>query len=386
MDVEARAFRTGDKPRVLVFAGGFQIGGSERQAVALVRQLVDSEIDVQVACFHAGGPLAEELPQQVFPVHAFPLRTFYHPSTFARVATFIQLVRRRRIQIVQCFDFYANLFAIPLARLAGVPIILGSRRDSAAMRTRAQRLAENWCFRLATGVIANTPRLKRQLICEGGLSTENVWVIQNGVDLDRFSDIEISRSETGRGNSAGLTVAVLANLRPEKGHFVFLEAVLRLKDSHPDTNYVIAGDGPLQRALAADIERLGLIDRVQLVGEVRDVPAFLRATDIVVLPSTANEGAANSLIEAMAAGRPVVCTMAGGTPDVVNDGLTGILVEPSNPTALAEGIGRLCDDHRLRQWMGEQGRARASMAFAVDRMGEDFVELYRNLLSRYYCR
>ncbi len=369
------------RPRVLLFAGSFRIGGSERQAVALTRQLAHAAVDVHVACFHTDGPLVRQLPASVQPIHFFPLRSLGHPTTLLRAASFVNLVRQKEIQIVQCFDFYANLFAIPLARLAGVPVVLGSRRDSAAVRTPNQQQVERWCFRMATGVVANSPLLEQQLIREEGLSPEKVWTIQNGLDIDRFSSNGMPGIRRIDSERRGLTVAVVANLRPEKGHFVFLDAVKHLMGRYPDHRYVIAGDGPLRGALESAIARLELSERVRLVGEVHDVPGLLRDVDLVVLPSTANEGAANSLMEAMAAGKPVVATAVGGTPDVVDDGTTGVLVEPGNPSALAEGIQRLTENPDLRHRLGRAGRAKAEKFFGVDRMGREYRELYRRLLD-----
>jgi glycosyltransferase involved in cell wall biosynthesis len=369
-----------------LFAGSFRIGGSERQAVALTRQLAHAAVDVHVACFHTDGPLGRELPASVQPIHFFPLRSFGHPTTLLRAASFVNLVRQKKIQIVQCFDFYANLFAIPLARLAGVPIVLGSRRDAAAVRTPNQQRVERWCFRMATGVVANSPLLEQQLIREDRLSPEKVWTIQNGLDIDRFSSNGTPGIRQIDSERRGLTVAVVANLRPEKGHFVFLDAVKRLMGRHPDHRYVIAGDGPLRGDLESAITRLELSERVRLVGEVHDVPALLRDIDLVVLPSTTNEGAPNALMEAMAAGKPVVATAVGGTPDVVDDGTTGILVEPGNPSALAEGIERLTENHELRHRMGRAGRAKVEKFFGVDRMGREYRELYRRLLDAEHHR
>src|SRR5439155_11288580 len=98
---------------------------------------------------------------------------------------FLGLLMRSRVQVLQCFDFYSNMFAIPLARLARVPVILGSRRDQKVMRTRRQQKAEQWCLSLATGVVTNSAAVKNQIVSEDGIRAERAWVIHNGLDLDR---------------------------------------------------------------------------------------------------------------------------------------------------------------------------------------------------------
>src|SRR6266568_8239988 len=182
------------KIRVLVFTNSFRIGGSERQAVELGKRLDRSMFDVVIACFRQDGPLAQELGG-AGTVEAFPVNGFLSKSGLRQAYRFFRLLRRARIQVVQCFDFYSNVFAIPLARLAGVPLILASRRDEANMRTLAQQRAELCSYYLATGVVANAEAIKDQLVRRDKVSSEKVWVIHNGLDLDRFDRYEGPLSE-----------------------------------------------------------------------------------------------------------------------------------------------------------------------------------------------
>jgi len=285
------------------------------------------------------------------------------------------------VQVVQCFDFYSNLFAIPLARLCGVPVILASRRDEANMRTLAQRRAERWSYCLATGVVTNAEAIKDQLVTRDRVSSEKVWVIHNGLDLDRFDPHERSASEKTVSRRQELTVAVVANLRPEKGHLVFLDAVQQLRKLNPHVRYLIVGDGIMREKIETRVSELGLIGHVQLTGHVKDIPALFRSVDIAVLPSLRNEGLPNAVMEAMAAAVPVVATDTGGTSELVLDGLTGFVVKPGDPAALSDCIGRLCGDAEARHKMGEAGRRRVVDHFTIDGMATKFEALYRRLVG-----
>jgi glycosyltransferase involved in cell wall biosynthesis len=366
------------KIRVLIFANSFRIGGSERQAVELVKRLDRSMFDVVIACFRRDGSLAQELAG-AGTVEVFPVNGFLSKSGLHQAYRFSRLLRRTRIQIVQCFDFYSNVFAIPLARLAGAPVILASRRDEASMRTLAQRRGERWSYSLATGVVANAEAIKDQLVKRDKVSSEKVWVIHNGIDLDRFDQHGGSPSEEAVPKSHGLRIAVVANLRPEKGHLVFLDAAQRLRKSNPLARFLIVGDGVMRESIETRVKELGLTEQVQLTGAVKDIPALLRSVDIAVLPSLKNEGFPNAVMEAMAASVPVVATDTGGTSELVIDGLTGFVVQPGNAAALGDRIGRFCDDAEVRRKMGEAGRRRIVDHFTIDRMTKKFEALYSKL-------
>jgi len=372
---------TMNKIRVLVFANSFRIGGSERQAVEFIKRVDPARFEIVVACFQKDGPLLEELPLTITQLHEFPLHSFFHPSTAGQAFRFIRLLKRAHIQVVQCFDFYSNLFAIPLARLAGVPVVLGSRRDEASMRTPAQRRAELWSYYWATGVIANADAIKEQLVRRDKVSADKVWMIHNGLDLDRFDRHGGPPSEGTVSRRQGLTVAVVANLRPEKGHLVFLDCARRLITSNPEARFLIVGDGVMRERIETRVSELGLTKQVQLTGAVKDIPALLRSVDIAVLPSLKNEGFPNAVMEAMAASVPVVATDTGGASELVIDGLTGYMVQPGDAAALGDRIGWLCNDAEVRRKMGEAGRQRIVDHFTSNQMARKFEALYSELVD-----
>lgn len=368
------------KIRVLVFTNSFRTAGSERQAVELVKRLDRSRFDARIVCFQKDGWLLDELPGPPTEVEEFRLTGFFNLTAFRQARAFLNLLRRRRVHVVQSFSFYSNLFAIPIARLAGVPVVLGSRREDARMKTRVHQVAERWCYRLATGVVTNAEVTKDQLVRRDGLPPERAWVIHNGLDPDRFDRPgRVPIALTGR-QQEGPRIAIVAHLRPEKGHLVFLEAARRVATRHPAARFIIVGSGDCRELIEQRIWELRLTDQVKLTGLVKDIPAVLRSVDMAVL-SSFHESFPNAIMEAMAAARPVVATDVGGARELVVDGHTGYLVPPGDAAALADRMAALCDDPEARRKMGEAGRRRIVEEFSVEKMARNFERLYDHLLS-----
>lgn len=367
------------KTRVLVFTNGFRTGGSERQAVELVKRLDRSRFELLMACFRHEGPFIEDLKGYLSDLLVFPLTSLCNGSTFREAGRFLRFLRQNRVDVLQSFDLYANLFAVPLARLAGVPVVLGCRRDEGVMRSKGHQKAELLSYRLATGVVANAEAIKEQLVRRDGLRPEKVWVIPNGLDLDRFHELE----QAGPARRTGeVTVAVVANIRPEKGHRVFLDAVQRLVKPLPNVRFLIVGGGINEEEVRAAVQRLGLSERVTMTGVVNPIPPLLKSIDIVVLPSLSNEGLPNSVMEGMAASLPIVATDTGGTRELVIDGHTGFLIPPGDGTVLADRIERLCRDAELRRKMGEAGRNHIVQHYTAERMARKFAALYEDLAPK----
>jgi len=368
------------KIRVLIFMDSFRLGGSERQGVELAKRLSRREFEPSVVCFTKEGPLIKELPADVSEVEGFPLNGFGSAATLHQAARLYQYLRRRHVDVLQCFDFYSNLFAIPIARLARVPVVLAARREEGVMKTSKQRLAQQLIYRLATGVVVNAEALKEQVLQNNDLNEGKVWVVHNGLDTQRFTNVERSSETKDFNHSKGVTIAVIANLRPEKGHSVFLQAAKLIIEKRQKAHFIIAGDGPMKNDIKSQIAGMSLDKQVEMVGAIGDVPAFLKSIDIAVLPSLRNEGFPNSIMEAMASCLPVVASDSGGTRELVIDGETGFIVQPGVPGSLANRLGQLCDDGELRIKMGEAGRLRVMSHFTADKMAEKFGALYKSLV------
>jgi glycosyltransferase involved in cell wall biosynthesis len=168
-----------------------------------------------------------------------------------------------------------------------------------------------------------------------------------------------------------------ARLDPVKGHAFLLEAAAQL----PDVAFVLAGDGPERTALEDQADRLGIGDRVHFLGQRADIGDLLANCDLVVLPSL-SEGFGLAAIEAMIAGAPVLATTAGALPEIIRDGVTGMMVPPANPSALASSIRTLLDDRILARRLAEAGRDQAQREFGAERMVERVTAVYLDVLGQ----
>jgi L-malate glycosyltransferase len=354
---------------IAVFLTRFEPGGTERQMTELIRRLNPERFAVHVACFDKAGAWLPKVTERAVSIAEFPIHGFARPATAAAMLAFARWCRRQRIAVVQTCDLYANIFGLPGAALAGVPVRIGSRRelnpDKTAGQIRLQRLA----YRCATKVVANSAAARAALEQEG-LASGSIAVIPNGVEAARFA---------GRGQdrlgAPVRTVITVANLRPEKSHETLIGAAALLAADFPDVRYQIVGNGPRREALESLVRARGLDRTVEFLGHREDVPQLLAAADVFVLPSR-SEAFPNGAIEAMAAELPVVASSVGGLLDLIEPDRTGLLVAPDDADALAAALRRIFSDRALAAGLGGSARAHVHQRYSFERMVASFEELY----------
>ena len=212
-----------------------------------------------------------------------------------------------------------------------------------------------------------------------GVPLGQIHVIRNGVDLTRFRG---SRAAFGRlrvSDAGAVVIGAVGRLVAVKDHAAFIDAIAMLRARGRRVAGVIAGEGPLRPDLEARIARLGLEGTVRLLGHCRDVETMLAGLDIFVQSST-SEGMSNTILEAMAAGLPIVATGVGGADEMVVDGETGILVPPAEPGNLADALDRLLQGESLRHAMGRAGEKRAQGEFSLERMIATYQSFYCDIM------
>jgi glycosyltransferase involved in cell wall biosynthesis len=355
---------------VAIFLTSFHPGGTERQMIELVQRLDRRRFDVHAACFHREGAWLPRV-EACAPIAEFPIAGFTRPATLARAAEFARWCRARRIAALLACDFYANTFALPAAAVAGVPVRLGSRRELAPDKSAAQIALQRQAYRFASAIVANSSAAADRLRREG-IASDRIRVIPNGVSLDRFASAREARPIR--------TLLTVANLRKEKAHEVLFDAVARLAPAHPELRLRVAGDGPRAAELRALAASLGIADRVALLGHREDIAALLEEADAFVLPSR-SEAFPNSVVEAMAAGLPVVAGAVGGLPELVDSGRTGVLVPVDNPAAMAEALESLITDPPRASAMGDAARETIAHRYSFDRMVRAFEDLFVSQLQ-----
>ncbi len=304
---------------------------------------------------------------------------------FARL---YRLVRKMRPHIVHTHTAKAGALGRLAARLAGVPVVIHTYHGHIfqgyfpSLKTRLFLNTERWLARGTDRLLTVSEAVRQDLLRRGIGSPERLSVVPLGLDLDPLIQCEMVRgqlrAELGVGDVP--LVGIIARLVPIKRHEDFLAAATVVASRIPNCRFLVVGDGELRGRLEARSRELGLGGRVHFLGWRGDLPRIYADLDLVAL-SSANEGLPVSLIEAMAAGRPVVATRVGGVPDLVEHGVTGLLVSPEDPAALAEATMALLTDPERRRAMGEAGRKRVHPAFSAERLVEDIDRLYTELLA-----
>ena len=262
--------------------------------------------------------------------------------------------------------------------------LLALHRPVRVVRTRhisapvPRNFLSRWLYmRAASYVVTTGEALRRTLIERNGFSPNRVESVPTGIDAGRFrpGERQASRAKFGLPRDR-ILVGIAATLRSWKGHAHLLEAMTRL----PETiELVIVGDGPQREALERRIAELGLRGRVRMQGQQADVLPWMRALDIFALPSYANEGVPQALVQAMLVGLPCVTTAVGGIPELAEHDRTALVVPPKDPAALAEAIARLAANEGLRQELGEAARKHCVEGYAYERMLERMENIYRNV-------
>jgi len=374
-----------DRIKLLKFLHTFEIGGTERHVVTLARKLDPDKFDLSMACFYKMGPFLQDIERRRVPLTEYEVRSLRSATAFREMLRCAVDLRRDRTQIVHTYGFYSNVFAIPAARLAGVPVVIGSIRDTLE-GPPLQRLAHKLVCRLADCILVNAEAIKERLIAEG-YGGAKIHVIKNGIDLSRFA----KKNEKGKVREelelppTAPLVVVLARLSRFKGIEYFLQAAAIIARRFEEARFLIVGDLKYDPAYRVELKReairLGLGNRVIFTGFRLDVADVLSEAAVSVLPCHHGEGLSNSLLESMAVGLPVVATTVGGNAEVVAEGTTGLLVPPRDPDALAHAISLLLANPETAQKFGAAGRQRVAQHFSLDRMTQATEDLYRQLLE-----
>jgi glycosyltransferase involved in cell wall biosynthesis len=307
-----------------------------------------------------------------------PIGPLYAPRTALQGLRFLRLLRRERIEVVHTHDLYTNIFAAPWARLAGCRLIASRRWLDATPRAGLLPL-NRWSYRYAHRVVANSALGVRLLIEEEGVPAARVLELPNFVEERAFKRVSVEvRSARRRGwgvPQGAFVVGMVARLAPVKNHPLLLRALQRLDE---DVHLVLIGAGPSRRALEELAKELQVDGRVHFTGQLVETENLHQFFDLSVLCSR-SEGFPNAVIEALAAGCPLVATPVGGIPEVVTDGQTGRLVPVDQPDVLAGTLRELRRDVALRQRLSEAGSRRVRGKYHQDVVIAQLEALYQDL-------
>jgi glycosyltransferase involved in cell wall biosynthesis len=334
----------------------FDIGGTELNAVRTVEALDRGRFQVTVFHLHETGPLRVRYEALGLELLHLPIGPLYSPRTAAQGVRFLRLLRREGIEVVHTHDIYTNIFAAPWARLAGCRVIASRRWLDVTPRAGLVPL-NRWSYRCAHRVVANSSLGGRLLVDKERVPAARVLELPNFLEERAFNHVPLEE-RNARRRSWGVppdafVIGTVARLAPEKNHVVVFRALKRLDE---DVHLVVIGEGPSRRALEELAKELHIDRRVHFAGQLVETQNLHQFFDVSVLCSR-SEGFPNAVIEALAAGCPVVATPVGGIPEVISDRQTGLLVPVDQPEALAARVQELRHDAALRKRLSEAGPA-----------------------------
>lgn len=365
--------------RVMFLSTSMPIGGAETLLVNLVRRLDRSRIEPLIGCMKQKDVLGEQLGKE-FPVFEGLLK---HKYDFAVTGRLKRLFRDQRVDALVTIGAGDKMFWGRLgAYRANVPVIL-SALHSTGWPDGVGRL-NRMLTGITDGFIAVARQHAQYQIQQEKFPKEKVFLIPNGIDTDQFVFDETRRAqwraEVGIEPDAPV-VGIVAALRPEKNHDLFLESAKRALESMPQTRFVIAGDGPERPRLEKLSQETGIASKVHFVGSTQDIPGVLSMIDLFAL-SSHNEASPVSIMEALSCQRPVVSTDVGSIAESVLDGQTGFLVPAGDGEQMANRWVTVLSDPALGQRLGEQGRQHIVENSSLDRMTEGYTELVEELYDR----
>lgn len=349
-------------------------GGQEIRIVQESRELASRGYRVTIAC-QEGATIGERAAEARIPVHIVAMRNQYDPLA---VRNFIKLIRDESIDIVHTHSSRDGWVAGAAGKFTGTPVVRS--------RHLSTPIGKNWfssfSYRFfADAILASGDRIKQTLVTRNGLDPDKIVSVGAGVDTRRFRQ-DISgdgvRKEL-RLDDCYPVVGMVAILRSWKGHDYLLESVREVVKQYPTAKFVIAGDGPRKDALHQKVSDLGVGDSVIMAGFRADVPEVMAAVDIIILPSYASEATSQVLPQALAMGTPVIATDVGGLPEIVEDNVTGLLIPPRDPAAIAGAIIKMAADKDRARLMMERGREKILEGYTLEVMMKKTIDTYNRV-------
>jgi glycosyltransferase involved in cell wall biosynthesis len=343
-------------------------GGAERHLVTLAGALDRSRFATTVLCIKGLGPLHEELVARGVEVLCLQAGERKRALPGALAALTLEL-RRRRAEVVVTHGLSANVLGRLAATLARAPARITWKHNCGHLGRHGllERCSERALGSLCTRYIGVAHGQVPYLLGYLRLTPAKLRIIHNSVDVASYSPLADGRGELGLGELDPV-VAVSAVLRREKDHTTVLRAIHRLARHVPRVKLLLIGDGPERDRLRRLAVALDIEERVVFAGSRADAPELLGCADVVVLASRTIECFPYAILEAMAMRRPAVCTAVGGLPEMIEDGVTGYLVPPRDPRALAEALGRVLSTEDRGRKMGEAARRRLEERFPFSAM------------------
>ncbi|MEX5216050.1 MAG: glycosyltransferase [Nitrospiraceae bacterium] len=357
-------------------------GGAERIVCALAASLDRTRFRSLIGLFRPGW-LKDQCESRGLRTYVFSSDGFMQ---WKWMRDCYRLIKQERVDVIQAHEFDAIVHGALVARIAGVPMVATIHGKHYFWEKRRRRWAYRWVSRYAK-MVAVSEDLKRFVLEQTGMTVGRIQVIYNGVDQAPTADpVQAAQYKKDLGLAGDeLVVGVVGNLYPVKGHTYLLDAIPQILKDCPKTTFLFIGRGELDVPLKTKAKTLGVEEKVRFLGLRQDVPKLLAIMDVFAMPSL-SEGLSIALLEAMAAGKPVVVTRVGGNPELVVEGQTGYLVPAGQAPPLAEAILSLLRDQTQAKAFGVRAQHIVGERFTLDLMVNQYSILYQRAISRAAAR
>jgi glycosyltransferase involved in cell wall biosynthesis len=374
-----------------VFAS-LRASGAEKQMLTLAERLPRDRFDVDFlvlsdsGAYDARGEAAQarvwHLGSALAPNARLPARLARRGWKSMRYSA---TARGARYDIIDAWLYPVDVMAALLRSVTRTPVVIAGRRNLGDFHDRYGRLRPlivRLANQLTDAVVANSDAVAADVLKRERLDPRKLRIIRNGVELIEGlrADERTSRRRALGMPDDGLVVGCVASFQPVKRHDLLIDAFASLVEAEPRARLLLVGDGPLRTELQRRIHAAGLEERVRLHGWELD-PRPLYGTFDLVVQASRSEGLPNALLEAAAAGLPIVATAAGGTREIIVDGQTGLLVPINDGEALARALRRAASDRSLRERLGANARQHVARAFGIERFVAEFTALYEELAA-----
>ena len=364
------------KLRVLHTESSCGWGGQEIRILTEMEGMIGRGYDLQLLC-PSESTIYEVAKKRDLPVTAIPIAR----KNVRGLLSLRNWLKRNRVDVVITHSSTDSwLTAVACQTMFHAPPVIRLRHVSAAV---PNNLPTRWLYQRACKYIVTTGTcIREQLIKENGFAAHRITSIPTGLDLQKFSpgDREAARKELGLPVSKHL-VGIIATLRSWKGHAHLIEAFSRLIKRHKNLHLLIVGEGPVREPLETLVEELNLKQEVTFAGNQENTVPWFRSIDTFVLPSYANEGVPQALMQAMSCGLPVIGGAVGGLPETIEDGKTGLLFPPKDVPALVDAIEKLLENPEFAKQMGDAAARVAREKFGIDLMLDKMEQVIENAMK-----
>jgi glycosyltransferase involved in cell wall biosynthesis len=373
-----------EKINILHIYQNSNIGGIQQQLLSVLKSYDKEVFNPIFCCFRHKGEIGKEIERMGIEVIAFNRPRYYKFSIgIDIVRDLYRLIKQKNIQVARSHRYHANLYGRVAARLADVPVIVSSVHDNYRMDKRLKRRIINHILsKISDKIIAVSESIKKDIVIYDKIDTSKILVIPNSVDIERFNPegnfANIKEEFLIKNND--IVIGFVGRIVPAKGLEYLIDTLSYLKEEFRNIKLLIIGEGSLVDGLKEKSKENNVNDSVIFTGRRRDIHDILSCIDIFVMPSIA-EGLPNALLEAMAMAKPIVATEVGGIPEVIKNGINGLLVPPRNAESITTAIKTLLADMHLTTKMGQRARNYVEENLSIQATVRKWESLYISLLK-----